>query len=123
MYYNVVIRLAKKLYYERELKAAQSNLKKTWSILKNAINRPSTKSSNIESLNIDGVTVNDPKELANKHNLFFSSVATQIAEDIHLVDPPPPIINVPDDIPLLCFNEEPVTPTKMLETLVSTSQK
>ena len=26
--YNVVIRLAKKLYYERELKAAQSNLKK-----------------------------------------------------------------------------------------------
>ena len=38
------------------------------------------------------------------HLIFFSSiVAIQIADDIHLVDPPPPVINVPDDIPLLFF--------------------
>ena len=39
------------------------------------------------------------------------------------MDPPPPIINVPDDIPLLCFNEEPVTPTEILETLDSLQAK
>ena len=59
--YNTVIRNAKKLFYEKELLMAQSNLKKTWSILKNAINKPSTKSSNIESLNIDGPLLMIPK--------------------------------------------------------------
>ena len=68
-------------------RAALSNLKKTWAILKNAINKPTTKSSNIESLNIDGVTVNDPIVLANALNEFFSKVAIQIAEDIHTVSP------------------------------------
>ena len=42
---------------------------------------------NIESLNIDGVTVNDPIVLASALNEFFSKVAIQIAEDIHPVSP------------------------------------
>ena len=121
--YNVVIRNAKKLHYERELRAAQSNLKKTWSILKNAINKPTTKSSNIESLNIDGVTVNDPIVLANALNEFFSKVAIQIAEDIHPVSPHQYDDDANDDIPLLKFNEDPVTPSEILEALDSLQAK
>ena len=121
--YNVVIRNAKKLHYERELRAAQSNLKKTWSILKNAINKPTTKSSNIESLNIDGVTVNDPIVLANALNEFFSKVAIQIAEDIHPVSPQQYDDDAHDDKPLLKFNEDPVTPSEILEALDSLQAK
>ena len=109
---------------------AQSNLKKTWSILKNAINKPSTKSSNIESLNIDGATVNDPKVLANELNIFFSSVASKIADEIHPVLPPNnnvvTEINdniVQNGIPLLSFVDDPVTPLEIVETLETLQPK
>ena len=128
--YNTVIRNAKKLFYEKELLMAQSNLKKTWSILKNAINKPSTKSSNIESLNIDGATVNDPKVLANELNIFFSSVASKIADEIHPVLPPNnnvvTEINdniVQNGIPLLSFVDDPVTPLEIVETLETLQPK
>ena len=128
--YNTVIRNAKKLFYEKELLMAQSNLKKTWSILKNAINKPSTKSSNIESLNIDGATVNDPNVLANELNIFFSSVASKIADKIHPVLPPNnnvvTEINdniVQNGIPLLSFVDDPVTPLEIVETLETLQPK
>ena len=52
--YNRVIKLAKKLYFEKELKRHQSNLKKTWSLLCMAIKRaPKNRNSNLSSLCIN----------------------------------------------------------------------
>ena len=116
--YNTVIRVAKRMFFEKELVKAQSNLKKTWSILKNAINKNCKKSSPIE-LNIDGVLVSDPKIIANNLNVFFTNVARQIVEEIPPSDIPlyDNVNMIPNDIPLLNFSNTPVTCTEILETL------
>ena len=115
--YNTVIRVAKRMFFEKELVKAQSNLKKTWSILKNAINKNCKKSSPIE-LNIDGVLVSDPKIIANNLNVFFTNVARQIVEEIPPSDIPlyDNVNMIPNDIPLLNFSNTPVTCTEILET-------
>ena len=51
--YNTTIRGAKKLDFEKELKRGQSDLKKTWAILKKAINKQNYKSSTMDCLKID----------------------------------------------------------------------
>ena len=106
------------MFFEKELVKAQSNLKKTWSILKNAINKNCKKSSPIE-LNIDGVLVSDPKIIANNLNVFFTNVARQIVEEIPPSDIPlyDNVNMIPNDIPLLNFSNTPVTCTEILETL------
>ena len=114
--YNTTIRGAKKLYYERELKKAQSDLKKTWAILKKAINKPNSKSSSIDCLKIDEVLVSDPKVMANKLNTFFTSVAQQIANEIPPTDRPPDNVTL-NDVPLLNFSDSPVTCTEIVDTL------
>ncbi len=37
--YNKAIRCAKKLYFEKQLQINKSNLKKTWNLLKEAVNK------------------------------------------------------------------------------------
>ena len=116
--YNTVIRVAKRMFFEKELVKAQSNLKKTWSILKSAINKNCKKSS-LTELNIDGVLVSDPKIIANNLNVFFTNVARQIVEEIPPSDIPlyDNVNMIPNDIPLLNFSNTPVTCTEILETL------
>ena len=106
------------MFFEKELVKAQSNLKKTWSILKSAINKNSKKSS-LTELNIDGVLVSDPKMIANNLNVFFTNVARQIVEEIPPSDIPlyDNVNMIPNDIPLLNFSNTPVTCTEILETL------
>ena len=116
--YNTVIRGAKKMFFEKELVKAQSNLKKTWSILKNAIKKRNKKSSLIE-LNIDGVLISDPKIIANNLNVFFTNVACRIVNEIPLSDIPLYDNDnvIPNNIPMLNFANNPVTCTEILETL------
>ena len=61
--FNIVVRNAKKLYYEKTLAKVQSNLKKTWSVHNSAMNKNASKSSCIESLCVDGVIESDPKKI------------------------------------------------------------
>ena len=116
--YNTVIRGAKKMFFEKELVKAQSNLKKTWSILKNAIKKRNKKTSLIE-LNIDGVLISDPKIIANNLNVFFTNVARRIVNEIPASDIPLYDNDnmIPNNIPMLNFVNNPVTCTEILETL------
>ena len=113
--YNTTIRGAKKLYFEKELKRAQSDFKKTWAILKKAINKQNYKSSTMDCLKIDNVLVSDPKLMANNLNIFFTSVAQKIVDEIHPTDRPPDIA-ISNDVPLLNFSDCPVTCTEIIET-------
>jgi hypothetical protein len=85
--YNRLIRAAKKQYFETELKNNQSNLKKTWQLLKSAINKKSNKSSYIPKLEINGKFIENPKEMANMFNEYFTSMPGKIVKDLHPVDP------------------------------------
>ena len=71
--FNIVVRNAKKLYYEKTLAKVQSNFKKTWSVLNSAMNKNTSKSSCIESSCVNGVIESDPQKLANCLNVFFAN--------------------------------------------------
>jgi hypothetical protein len=68
--YNT-IRAAKKLYFENTFKKFQSNLKKSWEILFNAVNNKKNTKEKIDQIFSDGVLITDPKLMADKFNVFF----------------------------------------------------
>ena len=68
--YNKVIKASKKMYFQSELIKHQSNLKKTWSLLRKAVNNKSKKDNSIQNIIIDGSLVNNPFLMA-EHLIFF----------------------------------------------------
>jgi Reverse transcriptase (RNA-dependent DNA polymerase) len=83
--YNSLIRSSKKLYYDNILKLNINNLKKTWSVLNEAINKSKTKSK-ITEIICNGIVFDDPKSIAQQFNLFFTSVASKLSDDINPTD-------------------------------------
>jgi hypothetical protein len=57
-------------------------LKKTWEILNEVINKKRNHNP-IESLNINGTILMDPKEIADRFNLFITSIAQEISSSIN----------------------------------------
>ena len=53
----------------------------------------------MDCLKIDNVLVSDPKLMANNLNIFFTSVAQKIADEIHPTDRPPDIA-ISNDVPV-----------------------
>ena len=120
--YNKVLRAAKKLYFEKELRANQSNLKKSWDLIKTAMNRKSDKSSSIGSILLNNVTISDPQLIANHFNDFFTSIPSSIIDEINPKDRPPDE-NYNDDIPLFSLCNPPVTPNEIIEACRQLSPK
>jgi len=108
--YNRVIKMAKKNFYERELIANQSNLKKTWDLIRSAANLPKINREGISQMLIDGVLVNDPLTIATKFNEFFTTMPATIVNEIipPSVPPEPEHLNDPS-LPVLDFSNNPVT--------------
>jgi hypothetical protein len=84
--YNKAVRTAKKVYFESELAANQTNLKKSWQLLKSAINKKVIKSPRIKTINANGKITEDPKEMATLFNEFFTSMPANIVKDLHPTD-------------------------------------
>ena len=75
--YNNVIKASKKMYFQSELIKHQSNLKKTWSLLRKAVNNKSKKDNSIQNIIIDGSLVNNPFLMAEHFNFFFFECCQQ----------------------------------------------
>ena len=80
--YNTVVRAAKKIYFDSELKKTQKNLRQNWKILKEAIRSNKNKSNTVEFLNINGIGSSDPKAIAEHFNFHFSTMAEKVASKI-----------------------------------------
>jgi len=76
--YNNLIRAAKKLHFSRALLANTKNLRKTWGILNEALNKSKIHSP-IHSLFSNNKLLSNPLDIANTFNSYF----TTIAENIH----------------------------------------
>ena len=114
--YNKIIKTAKKLYFESELIKHQSNLKKTWLLLRKAINNKSKKDNSIQNIIINGSLISDPFSMAEHFNVFFSNVANDIVSKIHPVNTPllntEHIVDSPHN-----FSNDPVTSGEILEAM------
>jgi len=88
--YSKIIKSSKKLHFEKALTKNQSNLKKTWQILRKAINKNINKENGVQNLLVNNVQVTDPKIIADNFNLFFTNVANDIVNSINPSPVPPP---------------------------------
>ena len=76
-----LLRRTERTYYDRLLIDNKNNLKKTWSIIKDVINKKK-KSSSSSKFIINGSTVTDNITIAKHFNKYFVNVASELASEI-----------------------------------------
>ena len=79
--YYFLIKLARKQYFHDKLISVNSNLKKTWSIIKQVISKKKAEQNFITMKDSNG-TYSDPAQIANKFNTFFTNIGPSLAKDI-----------------------------------------
>ena len=80
---NEITRLTrnnKKDYYDRYFTKHKNNLSKTWQGIKEIINIKNKASDYPTCIIVDGVTITDPTQIANKFNEFYTSIADDILQ-------------------------------------------
>lgn len=78
---TATIRSAKKAYFGKKFDFFQGNIKQTWNLINEL--RGKTKTNIKASFFIDGALVEDRREISNKFNLFFSSIARNMNTKLH----------------------------------------
>ena len=122
--YAKIIRASKKLYYEHQLSKHQSDSKKTWQILRKAINKSSKSDNSIKNIIVQGLIIDNNAVMADQFNLFFANIAEKIVEEIH-----PSNVVLPEDpqnIPVaenFSFSSEPLTSSEIIETIEQLKNK
>jgi len=92
--YNMVIRNAKKIFYREQLDQNKENLKKTWQTLRKVISKSNDKTSCIDEIRVGDTSYTNNHDISNKFNDYFTSIASEIANEIN-----PSPINPCDFIP------------------------
>jgi hypothetical protein len=121
--YNKVIRLAKRMHYDKLFSKFRNNLKKTWQVLHEIIKKSNDKSNYVQNILVDNVSITDPLQMANCFNEFFSNVAVKIAQDIVPTDRPPDRIQLDANIPLFSFTSDPITSGEIIDCFNSLLKK
>ena len=91
--YAKTIKAGKKLYFQKQFSKYQSDCKKTWEIIRKAINNSCKRDNSIQNIIYEGTFINDPSVMAEKFNNFFAKIATEIVQKIN------PVRNV-DNLPV-----------------------
>ena len=79
---NHSIRIAKRIYYDQKLSINKTNMKETWKILNNIINKNSSKLKINNVFEQDGREISDPLAIANKFCDYFSNIGPSLAGKI-----------------------------------------
>ena len=77
-----LIRLSKKNHYQSYFNDNLNNVKKTWDGIKSLISISNNKSMSPSSLNINNKLNNDPVDIANCFNDYFSTIGSKLAKNI-----------------------------------------
>ena len=76
-----LLRNAEKQYFHDLLEANKMNLKKSWSIIKNVINKKQHSQTSSE-FNVNGVITSDHKVVADAFNRFFTNIGKHLSDKI-----------------------------------------
>ena len=112
--YNVVIRNEKKLYYERQIKLHQNNLRKTWQILFSAIRRNTRSNRGCTEITVDGLQIRDPILMATHFNKFFVNMASDTVKNIN-PSPKSPTVKIRQNLNSFNLSRNPITPSEILD--------
>ena len=75
----LLLRTAKKRYYEMQLDKSKENIKQTWRILNHVINRNKRKASSTLQLHDNGRDISNPEIIANKFCQYFTKIGPNLA--------------------------------------------
>jgi len=122
--YNKTLRAAKKLYFDIEFKKCRSNLKRTWDLIRCALNTQNNSKDVISELNINGTSVSDPKLIADNLNEFFINAPQRIAEEIpQTINLPNPTVHPTENPFTFSIVNSPVTATEILDATAQLEPK
>jgi hypothetical protein len=96
--YNRLVKLSKRLYYEKQLFSTRGCPRKQWNVLKEAAGIVNAKGENIELIISDGISISDTKKIADHFNTYFANIGVQTSESVppspvsfrSFLSPPPP---------------------------------
>ena len=110
---NHIIRVAKKNHFACKFKDLQHDLKGTWSVINNLLNRgKSHKSSVPDSFIDDNNVIRDPLTIVNAFNEYFVNVGPLLAENIQCNSCANDFLGTSNPHSLFLF---PVTPDEVVE--------
>jgi hypothetical protein len=76
------LRNSERSYYQKQLLDNQHNLRKSWHIIKEVINRRKTKPQKVTTFTINGIATEDPSLIANFFNNFFTNIGPVLDKKI-----------------------------------------
>ena len=117
----VVIREAKKKYYQELLKKNEGNSKRTWQILKEVIGKGTCRTSQITRIKIQNRQTTDHQEIANHLNSFFTTIGPTLADSLPASNIDPASF-IHHSSPHSCFLA-PVTAETVREILLALDNK
>ena len=83
-----IIKFAKQQFYTSRFERAQNNVKQTWREIRDIINKCKNTSS-INEINVNGTTLNNPNEIADKFNRYFVNIGPTLANKIETIEDNP----------------------------------
>ena len=93
------LRVAKRLYYEKQIEKLKSNVKATWKVLNEILNRNKGTRGLPSLFRADSHEISDPKEIANLFCKYFTNIGPNLAskipasEKLHSSFLPPKLVN------------------------------
>ena len=79
--YSSLIRQSKKLYYHSHIAKNRKNPKKIWQLLKE-VSVGSKSQNKIEKITVQGKSTDNPKEMAEHFNKFFTKIGKEISDSV-----------------------------------------
>ena len=83
---NHLIRIAKRKYYDTKFESAKNDLRTTWKLLNEVINKRKSKSPLPSSFASEGKTITDLVEIADKLCKYFTNIGPNLARAIRDVN-------------------------------------
>ena len=85
---NTLIRIAKCNYFSGRFESVKNNLKETWKLINQVINKSKRKPSLPNTFNYRNKTLTDPSKIANHFCDYFTNIDANLAKQIPSVDTP-----------------------------------
>ena len=80
--FNKIKKAAKKHYYNKEFNEHKGNLRYSWKLIKEVINKNKVKMELSDHFKVNETMTSDPVEISNKFNEYFINVGPKLAERI-----------------------------------------
>ena len=76
------IKIAKSAYYQASFSKYKNDIKGTWSVINEVLNKTQNSPDYPDSFKFDGCVITDKINIANQFNAYFSSIGTKLASQI-----------------------------------------